>query len=145
MTEPTKKVHEGKVIPPAAKKALSSVDGLAALRELVDTARECFVLHEVESTKRARLQAYERTEVAKIKAAEAVLKQYFDQVFAERRGLYDDMFSRLDTAMEQDQPEVVHTLLRGIVDVARDSPIANVGDLSQIRAALDDPDQVWEL
>lgn len=145
MTEPKKKVHEGKVIAPAAKRAFTALDGLGALREIVETAQECFVIHEVESTKRARLQAYERTEIAKIQAAEAVLKQYFDQVFAERRGLYSEMFERLDEAMEQDKPEVVHSLLRGIVDIAQSSPIADLGDLSQIRAALDDPDQVWEL
>ncbi|MBD8868784.1 hypothetical protein [Nocardioides donggukensis] len=140
-----KRVHEGRVIPPAAKGAISAVDGLAALRQIVSAAHECWVIHEQESTKRARLRTYEQTEVAKIKAAESVLKHYFDQVFTERRAVYEEMFARLDQAMETDQPEMVHSVLRGIVDVAQSSPLANIGDLSQIRAALDDPDHEWEL
>ena len=47
--------------------------------------------------------------------------------------------------MDNGDGESVHAVLRGIVDIARTSPLAELGDLSQIRAALDDPDQVWEL
>jgi hypothetical protein len=112
---------------------------------MIGAARECYVVHQEESTKRARLQAYESTEVAKIQAAESILKDYFAEVFRERRALYEDMFTRLDQAMAEDKPEVVHSVLRGIVDIARESPLKNLGDLGQIRAALDDPDQVWEL
>ena len=141
-----KNVHEGKVVGQAkAPPSLPGLDAFNALGQIVDAARECFVIHEQESAKRARLQAYGATEVAKIKAAEAVLKHYFDQVFAERRGVYEEMFTRLDRAMEQDDAAVVHDVLRGIVDVARTSPLADLGDLSEIRKALDDPNQVWDL
>ena len=44
--------------------------------------------HEEQATIRSRIGAYEATEVARIKAGEAVLKDYFSQVFAERRSLY---------------------------------------------------------
>jgi hypothetical protein len=36
-------------------------------------------------------------------------------------------------------------MVNAVVDLAKTSPLADLGDLSQIRAALDDPDQVWEL
>lgn len=135
---------EGRIMPPKKDPVLSA-DALGALRQMVDTARECFVIHEEESTKRARLAAYEATEVAKIKAAEMVLKDYFAQAFAERRTIYEEMFTRLDHAMEADKPEIVHSVLRGIVDIAKESPLKDLGDLGQIRAALDDKDQVWDL
>ena len=35
--------------------------------------------------------------------------------------------------------------LQGIVDLAKSSPLADIGDLTQVRKALDDPDHVWEL
>ena len=60
-------------------------------------------IHEVESTKRARIQAYEATEVARIKAAEPILRDYFEQAFAERRDLCDEMFARLDRALDEEQ------------------------------------------
>ena len=123
----------------------SPLDALNALTSIVDTARECYVIHQEESTKRARLATYEETEVAKIKAAEAVLQRYFEQVFAERRAVYDELFDRLDRAIESDDATTVHGVLRGIVDIAQSSPLADLGDLSQIRKALDDPNHVWDL
>jgi hypothetical protein len=138
------KIYVGKVVSPG-KSPLSALDGLAALNQIVDAARECIKIHEVESTMRARIDAYRVTEVARIRAAEEVLRSYFEQVFAERRTTYEDLFSRLDRALDQGNNEVVSVVLRGIVDVARTSPLADMGDLSQVRAALDDPEQVWDL
>jgi hypothetical protein len=34
--------------------------------------------------------------------------------------------------------------LGGIVDIARTSPLAGIGNLSELRKALDDPDTVFE-
>ena len=124
---------------------LSALDAFNALNQVVEVARECFVVHEQESTKRARLHAYEQTEVAKVKAAETILRDYFGQVFAERRAVFEEMFERLDRAMESGDAQSVHAVLRGVVDVAQSSPLKDLGDLGQIRAALDDPDQVWDL
>ncbi|MGW3628668.1 hypothetical protein ACWD7F_00635 [Streptomyces sp. NPDC005122] len=138
------KVHVGRVVN-AAKGTVRAMDGFAALNQIVEAARECIHIHEIESTKRARLEAYEATEVARIRAAEAVLRDYFAQAFAERRNIYEEMFVRLDRALDEDSGEVLHTVVRGIVDIAKSSPLADIGDLSQIRAALDDPDQVWDL
>ena len=128
-----------------AKKAVSSVDGLQALNQMVEAARECMLVHERENTKRSLIEAYEATEVGRIKAAETVLRDYFAQVFAERRHIYQELFSRLDVALESGENEALNLVVQGIVDVARSSPLADVGDLDKVRAALDDPDQVWDL
>lgn len=143
MPEPGK-VHEAKVVKSPIGK-ITAPAGFDALGTLVQTARECIAIHEVEGTKRAKLRAYEETEVARIKAAEAIVRSYFQQVFSERRENFEALFSRLDRALEQEDGETINTVLRGIVDIARTSPLADLGDLSQIRAALDDPNQVWEL
>ena len=128
-----------------AADGVTALQGFNALTQIVDAAKECIAVHEVESSKRARLQAYETTEVARIKAAESVLKDYFAKVFAERRSNFEELFNRLDGALEANDGETVALMVRGIVDIAKTSPLADLGDLSQIRAALDDPDQVWEL
>ena len=138
-------VHEGKVLPPRRRSGVTALDGFQALQEIVEGARQCVLVYQEEKSKRARLDAYQRVEVERIRAAESVLKTYFAEVFKERARLYDDMFLRLDTAMEKNDGQAVHDVLRGIVDVARSSPIADLGDLGQIRRALDDPDHEWEL
>ncbi|MGW4018285.1 hypothetical protein ACWECW_18490 [Rhodococcus ruber] len=148
MPEPKKvpgpTVHVGEVLDPV-RGPLSALDGFAALNQIVTAAQDCIRLHALETTKRARVEAYADTEVARIKAAESILKDYFEHAFADRRATFDGLFTRLDQALEQENADAINAVLRGIVDVARTSPLADLGDLSQIRAALDDPDQVWEL
>lgn len=137
------KVHTARVVSGGAR-AVTSMQGFDALNDIVSAARECITVHQVESTKRAKIAAYEAAEVARIKAAEAVLLNYFDQVFKERQSNFEELFTRLVSALEAQDGETVNLMVRGIVDIAKSSPLADLGDLSQIRAALDDPNQVWE-
>ncbi len=146
------KVLTGELLGAAAKKALgkggsavSGATGLQALTELVGAAHDCVVTMAQEKTKQTRLTAYRDTEVAKIKTAESILKKYFDNVFAERRANIDGLFNKLDRALDSGDPQVVNQMVNAIVDIAKSSPLADLGDLTRIRAALDDPDQVWEL
>ncbi|OBF29763.1 hypothetical protein [Mycobacterium sp. ACS4331] len=138
------RVHTTKVMNRSGG-AVSALQGFNALNEIVNAAHECIAVHQVESTKRKRIAAYEATEVQRIKAAESILRDYFAQVFAERRSNFEAMFTRLDDALEAQDGETVHLMVKSIVDIAKTSPLADLGDLSKIRAALDDPDQVWEL
>jgi hypothetical protein len=144
MTNERPKVHQARVVRRPSG-VPSAIDGFAALGQIVDAAREFGAIYQTEHTKRAQLSAYENTEIARIKAAEGVLRGYFEQVFVERRSNFEELFSRLDTALEDKNGEAVNSVLRGIVDIARTSPLADLGDLSQIRAALDDPDHTFEL
>ncbi|MGJ0119619.1 hypothetical protein ACQ7HM_10475 [Williamsia sp. MIQD14] len=139
-----RKVYEGTVVPPAMK-AVSALDGFNALKQVVDAAQECVTIHATESTKQEQIRASRDTEIARIKAGENVLRNYFALVFADRKNTIDQMFTRLDTALESGDPAVIKTVVDSVVDIAKSSPIADMGDLSQVRAALDDPDHVWEL
>jgi hypothetical protein len=58
---------------------------------------------------------------------------------------FETLFARLDSALERSDAQAVNVIVSGIVDVAKSSPLADLGDLGKIRAALDDPDQVWDL
>jgi hypothetical protein len=138
------RVYRPKTIKPGVG-PVSALQGLDALNQIVAAARECITVHEIEKSKRASIRAHETTEVARIMAAESVLKDYFAQVFAERRSNFEELFTRLDNALEVRDGEAVHLMVRGIVDIAKSSPLADLGDLTKIRAALDDPDQVFEL
>ncbi|TSD96352.1 hypothetical protein FOV72_11895 [Gordonia rubripertincta] len=137
----------GEVVSPGSGKVAMprALDGFAALNQLVDAARECITVHAVENTKQAKISAYETTEVARIKAAEGILRKYFNRAFAERRATTDALFERLDTAIEAGDSQMIGEVVKGVVDIAKSSPLADLGDLSKIRAALDDPDQVWDL
>lgn len=134
----------GKVVKGPVR-AVAPTEGFSALMQVVEMAQRGFVVYHEESSKRRRLDAYQETEVKRIKEASDRLRQYFDLAFAERRAVYEEMFTRLDRALDSENNEALHSVVLGIVDLAKTSPLANMGDLAQVRAALDDPDQVWDL
>lgn len=124
----------------AAASEVTVADAMAALTKIVEAVRT----HELESTKREKLRTYAETEVERINASERVLKVYFDRVFEERRETNRDLFARLDAALESGDAANVQAVVGGIVEIARHSPLANLGNLGQLRAALDDPNTVFE-
>lgn len=139
-----KKPMEGEVLPPAGS-ALGAADAFGALNNVIDGALDYLRLREEEGTKRAKIDAYASVEVARIHEASSVLKSYFEQVFAERSATIEGLFRHLDGAMASGDGQATESALKGIVDLAKSSPMVDIGDLSQIRKALDDPDYVWEL
>jgi len=141
----TKKPVEGVVLPPMVGSALRAVDALGALNSVVDGTLDYLRLREEEQTKRAKIDAYATVEVARIQQASSLLKQYFEQVFAERSKTIDGLFRHLDDAMASGDGAASAAAVQGIVDLAKSSPLADISDLSQVRKALDDPDHVWEL
>lgn len=63
----------------------TSLQGFNALGQIVEAAREFGAFYQTEHTKRDRLRTYGEVEVERIKSAEGILRQYFDQIFDERR------------------------------------------------------------
>lgn len=116
--------------------SIPTADAMAALTEIVSAAREYNQIREVEQTKRADIAAEEHVQVERINAAEGILREYFDRVFAERAQTNKELFSRLDTAMESGDPQMVHAVVRGIVDLAQSSPLAGIEDFGKFWAEL---------
>lgn len=124
---------------------ISGVDALAALTQLVTAARESIEIHETESTKREKLRTYRETEVRRIKSSEKVLKDYFDRIFAERATTHAKLFASLDVALENGDTSALQTIVGGIIEVARTSPLAGIGNIAELKRAMEDPDAVFEL
>ena len=83
------KVNVARVVGPGP---IAALDGFNALNQIVHGASDCIKIHHVERTEQGKIRAYAETEVSRIKAAEAILKGYFEQVFAERRATFDELF-----------------------------------------------------
>ena len=129
----------------AAGVAGGSIDALAALNNVVEAGREYFRLREQNEHARAQIDAYRLLETERIRAAENVLTSYFDSLFKERAGNFRDLWARLDQAAETGNDDQVRDMLGAIVSLAQTSPLNGLADLGAIRAALDDPNKVWEL
>lgn len=138
-----KPVRPDEVISKSA--TIPNADALAALHEMVAAAREYGRIREEEQTKRAAIAAAEHVQVDRIHAAENILRLYFERVFAERAQTSDEMFARLDRAMDSGDPQMVHAVVRGIVDLAQSSPLAGLEDFGKFWAELGTGDNPVEL
>ena len=135
---------EGRIIDPKAS-SISNSEALGALTQLVSAASEYGRLRQEEQTKRADIAATEKVQVQRINSAEQVLRLYFDRVFAERESTNAEMFLRLDQAMDSGDPQMVHAVVRGIVDLAQSSPLAGLEDFGKFWAELGTSDSPVEL
>ncbi|MEU5148954.1 MULTISPECIES: hypothetical protein [Streptomyces] len=137
-------VHTGKVLR-SKSSPIPTADAFAALNEIVAAAREYGRIRQQEQTKRAAIAAAEHVQVDRIHAAEKSLKLYFKRVFAERAHTSEEMFIRLDQAMDSGDPQMVHAVVRGIVDLAQSSPLAGLDDFGKFWAELGTDDSPVEL
>lgn len=147
MTE-QKRVLKGNVLPAkrteAALGKTTPADAFSALGQIVDGVREAFQIHQTESTKREKLKTYREVEIRRIEAAAKTVHDYFDLTFGERRETNKRLFENYDLARESGDVAALQVAVGGIVDIARISPLAGIGNLSELRKALDDPDTIFE-
>lgn len=125
--------------------AITPTDALNALGTIVHLAQEYGRLVQTEQTKRAAIAAAENMHVARVQAAESTLKMYFDRVFEERRQTSDEMFVRLDQALEAGDPQMVNAVVRGLVELAQSSPLSGMEDFGKFWADYGTPENPIEL
>jgi hypothetical protein len=83
----------------------------------------------VENTKRQAIQAWREVQVKKLSDKREILESYLSEHFAERRYLIEEMFQRLDQGIASHNDVLIKASLDSIVEVARQSPLANVDKL----------------
>lgn len=151
MTNPKKESNDVVVPTRAAEMVdtfvgkISSVEAFGSLQEIVTVVQDFVELHEKESTKREQLVTYRETQIARLQLVENALHRYFDLTFAERRENNKRLFDSLDTAVKSGDVVAMQTVVAGIVQVAQTSPLADLGNLTGLIEAMDDPEVVFEL
>jgi hypothetical protein len=138
-----KKPLSGEVLAPAAK-LVPGADAFSALNNMVKATSDYLTIREEQRARRTEIDAYRELEVERIHAAQAVLTSYFEQVFAERASNFKELLSRFDAATEAGDAHAMSTTMSAVVALAQQSPLADLGDLAQLRNALDDPKQIWK-
>ena len=63
----------------------------------------------------------------------------------ERTGLFEQYFSRLDTAIEHEDTKLALSLLTNISELAAKAPFADLKDIRVVRQNLADPNHDWKL
>jgi hypothetical protein len=115
------------------------------LNDIVQAWTDYMEIAEEEETKRREIKAWERVTLAEIKAKRDFLVDYLEHSFDERTKNFQSLFQTVDRAMSSSDNQQLGLALHAIVELAKSSPFKDLADLSTVKAALDDPDHVWEL
>jgi hypothetical protein len=115
------------------------------LSDIVQAWTEYMKIAEEETTKRRKIKAWEKTTLAEIKAKRDFLIGYLEHSFDERSKNFQSLFQTVDQAMLSGDNQQLGLALHAIVELAKSNPFKDLADLSTVKAALDDPDHVWEL
>lgn len=121
---------------------MTIVDSLA---QVVRAYTDYLKVAEEEKTKRREIQAWEKTELAKIKAIRVSLITYLDKSFDERQKNFQMLFTLIDKAMETGDNKKLASLLDSLVELGKSSPFKDLADTTKVKAYLDDPDHIWEI
>ena len=138
-------VLSGTTLPPKADGRSNAQAAYEAFNLFIRTVRDTVQIHQAESTKREQLRSQRETQIEQIKATERILRDYFDRVYAERRETHQLLFAGLDQALKTGDNAALQTVVGGIVDLARTSPLADLGNLGELRRAMEDPNTVFKL
>jgi hypothetical protein len=122
-----------------------SINPAECLQQLMLAYTEYKIVAEQEQTKRREIEAWEKTTLAEIKAKRDVLITYLEHSFDERSENFRQLFQIVDSSISTGNNEQLVLALHSITELAKSSPFKALADLSSVRAALNDPNHVWEL
>ncbi|MFJ6114563.1 hypothetical protein ACIQC8_10675 [Agrococcus sediminis] len=124
---------------------VSSTDAIGALREIVASTGEYLRVREQEQSKRAAIAAVQELQAERLAVAERALQLYFERSYAERADTSRAMFERLDVAIAAGDPQLVHAVVRGVVELAQSSPLAGLEDFGRLWAQIGTAESPFEL
>lgn len=130
----------------AAAKALDAASFVGELIEAkgtIESILDCIRQAGEQRMERARIDAESRAHVERVRAFRDVVVTYLDRAFDERRNNFDALFTRLDTAMERGDPQMVTATLGAMVELAKHSPLQAVADAGRFQRAIEDKDTDW--
>lgn len=116
-----------KTIPPVGPPGMA-VD---AATQIVDACREWMRVHETEKTKRTGIVAQRDVYIAEINKQRDVLIGHLRAAFAQQGKALDELFKRLDTALETGDPDLVAPVISGIVETVKTSPLGDLATLDK--------------
>jgi hypothetical protein len=115
------------------------------ISDIVRQGYEYLEVAETEKTKRDEIEASRQTTLAEINLKRELVIGYLDRSFDERAENFKSLFQTVDRAISTEDNYQLGLTLDAIVKLANSSPFQDLSDLSKIKAALNNPNHVWEL
>jgi hypothetical protein len=120
----------------------SFVSPFLCINDIVRQGHAYLKVVETEQTKRDEIEAWRQTTLADINLKRELVIGYLYRSFDERSQNFQSLFQTIDRALSTEDNHQLSLALDAIVHLANSSPFQ---DLSKVRAALNNPNHVWEL
>jgi len=99
---------------------------------------------EIERTKPRDIEAWEKENITRINAQRDLLMTFLERSFDERAENFRVLFGVVDNALVSGDNEQLALALNSITELAKSSPFKDLANLNNLRAALNNPEHVWE-
>ncbi|MEA5597071.1 hypothetical protein [Rivularia sp. UHCC 0363] len=123
---------------------LPNLNPAESLQQMVSAYTEYLTIAEQEKTKRRDIEAWEKEAITRINAQRDLVITYLDRSFDERAENFRSLFDVVDDALVSGDNEQLALALHSITEIAKSSPFKDLANLTSVRAALNDPNHVWE-
>lgn len=126
------------------KFGLQNLNPAESLEQMVSAYTEYLAIAEVERTKRRDIEAWEKEAITRINAQRELVITYLDRSFDERAENFRALFGVVDDALLSGDNEQLALALNSITEIAKSSPFKDLANLNNVRAALNNPEHLWE-
>ncbi len=130
---------------PSIPAALASPAAVGRIVDGLQTVAQAVKEIAGQQAEQKRIQSSAQVEIERIHAIRDLMLEYLDRSLDERRASFDALFTRLDTALEQGNLDVIAQTLDAVVALARSSPFKDLADVAKAKVALQDKSRAWEI
>ena len=121
------------------------ISSFLCISDIVRQGQEYLDVADIEKTKRDEIEAWRQTTLAEINLKRELIIGYLDLSFDERTENFKLLFQTVDKAISTEDNYQLSLTLDAIVQLANSNPFQDLSDLSKVKAALNNPNHVWEL
>lgn len=120
-----------------AEKVANSANPLSGLTEVVSAWKDFKQTQEQQKTIRTQIMANRDIAVTSIKEQAQLIRFALEKQFGERASNFSELFKRLDEGFERGDDKMIDSMLTGIVELSKISPLAQA--VQAVHQQLKDP------
>lgn len=120
-----------------AEKVANSANPLSGLTEVVSAWKDFKTTQEQQKTIRTQIMANRDIAVTSIKEQAQLIRFALEKQFGERASNFSELFKRLDEGFEKGDDKMIDSMLTGIVELSKISPLAQA--VQAVHQQLKDP------
>ena len=109
---------------------------LKAADKIVNLIIECKKIEDNKNVTKYAIDAWERSEIEKIKSNREMIESIMKKIFDERSENFKFLFQQIDVAMQSNNSDQLTSHLSVFVSIAQSSPLRDFARLSEIQLGL---------